>query len=483
MHRLPHLDAHALARALYVAVIAAGVTGAAAAATRGRGEFLATVVLASVAVAGGLAWAAEDRALRRRNAALAAEVTRTRRELTGQLAELRQAESRARRAAEQASRARDEFVATVSHELRTPLNAVLGWSRLLRLGKLDAATSARAVESIERSAATQAQIVDEVLDVSRILRGELRLEIRPMNLIPVIEAAVEATRAAASARRIVVARALSADVGWVAGDALRLQQVTWNLLANAVKFTPVGGRVEVRLERSGEEAVISVRDTGIGIDPAFVPHLFERFRQADSSATRGYGGLGLGLAMVRHLIEAHGGAVDAKSEGRGRGATFTVRLPIATAQRGEAAPPLPPPNPTASHGPWPLAGLSRLRVLVVDDDPDSREVVREVLEQAGAMVAVAGSAQEALLCIAQRPPDVLLSDLGMPGEDGYQLMRQVRALDPGAGGAVPAAALTAYTQAENRLAAQEAGFQGYLSKPIDPAELTVAVARLAGRLH
>jgi CheY-like chemotaxis protein len=338
---------------------------------------------------------------------------------------------------------------------------------------------ARAIETIERGAATQAHIVDDVLDVSRIMRGELRLDVHPVDLRPVIEAAVDAVRPAAVARDVRVALSLSPRAGQVAGDLPRLQQVIWNLISNAVKFTSPGGRVEVRLDRDLNDVVMAVMDTGIGIDPAFLPHLFERFRQADSSSTRAHGGLGLGLAMVRHLVEAHGGTVRAESQGRGHGSTFTVRLPAALPRRGVtiARP------PATLDGTWPLAGLSRVRVLVVDDDPDSREVVREVLEQAGAVVVVAGSTHEALEVIAERPPDVMLSDLGMPEEDGYQLMRRVRALDPESGGGVPAAALTAYTQAEDRRAAQEAGFQGYLSKPIDPAELTAAVARLAGRLH
>ena len=485
MHRLQRLEAPGSGwYALLVAAVAVLVALGFLAAGRAGGPALGAALAGAAAVAAGAAWLARERILRGRLRALQKELGEVGARHAAELARLRDAEARARADAEQASRARDEFVATVSHELRTPLNAVLGWARLLRLGKLDAAGAARAIETIERSAAAQAQTVDDVLDVSRILRGELRLDVRTVDLMPVVEAAVDAVRTAASARRIVLAMSLSPRAGQVAGDQGRLQQVVWNLLSNAVKFTPNGGRVEVRLDREGEDVVIAVRDTGVGIDPSFAPHLFERFRQADSSSTRAHGGLGLGLALVRHLVEAHGGSVRAESDGRGRGSTFVVRLPSAAPRRAQAVPAAPRAAvPLSADGPWPLAGLSRLRVLVVDDDPDSREVVREVLEQAGAVVAVAGSAPEALRAIAERPPDVLLSDLGMPGEDGYQLMRRVRALDPVAGGSVPAAALTAYTQAENRRAAQEAGFQGYLSKPIDPAELTAAVARLAGRLH
>jgi signal transduction histidine kinase len=436
---------------------------------------LALLVLATVAAC--LA-AARARSLRRRGDAL----EEARRHLAGEVDDLRQAERGAREEAERAARSRDEFVATVSHELRTPLNAVLGWARLLRLGNLDPAAAVRAVETIERSATLQAKLVDDILDVSRILRGGLRLDVRPVELAPLVEAAADAVRPAAAARHISLVVLLRPGAGRVSGDPVRLQQVAWSLLSNAVKFSPAGGRIEVRLDRAGDDLELQVTDQGTGIDPAFLPHLFELFRQADSSSTRAYGGLGLGLAMVRHLVEAHGGTVRAESSGRGRGSTFTVRLPALPAGRTAAGQPLAD-VPSGPEGPWPLARLSRLRVLVVDDDPDSREVVREVLEQAGATVAVAASSREALAAIAQEPPDVLLSDLGMPEEDGYQLLRSVRALAKDAGGSVPAAALTAYTQAEDRLAAQDAGFQGYLAKPIDPAELTAAVARLAGRLH
>jgi signal transduction histidine kinase len=478
--RRVHLGTSSLILLLYVVLVCAALPAAAlAGAAPGGGRVAAAAVLSAAAILGGAAWAAHDRMLRRRCRELEAELASVRHASREAIDRLTAAEHQARGEAEQAARSRDEFVATVSHELRTPLNAVLGWARLLRMGKLDQTGAARAIETIERGASTQAQIVDEVLDASRIMRGELRLDLHPVDLAPVIEVAVDGVRPAAAARRIQVVIALSPSAGQVSGDQARLQQVIWNLVSNAVKFTPAGGRVEVRLDRQGGDVVITVKDTGMGIDPAFAPHLFEHFRQADSSSTRAHGGLGMGLALARHLVEAHGGTVRADSEGRGRGATFTVRLPAAAPRRTitVAAP------PAGVDRSWPLAGLAQLRVLVVDDDPDSREVVREVLEQAGAQVEVAASTHEALLSIVQQPPDVLLSDLGMPEEDGYQLMRQVRALAPGAGGKIPAAALTAYTQAEDRSAAQEAGFQGYLSKPIDPAELTIAVARLAGRLH
>jgi signal transduction histidine kinase/ActR/RegA family two-component response regulator len=452
------------------------------------GALLASLVLLARAWAARRAAEAERDASRAAAEAIviAAETERAR---------AAQAGERAREETARAERAKDEFIATVSHELRTPLNAVLGWARLLRLGKLDAERTAHAVEVIERSASAQAQIVDDLLDVSRILRGDLRLDVRPLELASVVEAAVEAVRPMAEMRSIALRASILPHPGRVAGDPGRLQQVVWNLLANAIKFTSPGGRVEVRLEQEGEEVVVQVSDDGAGIDPAFAPHLFERFRQADSSSTRQHGGLGLGLSIVRRLVEAHGGAVAARSEGAGRGSVFTVRLPVTSMQgrrasapslpaqdgHGKPAPTLPGPRPAGTAPGEGAALLERLRILVVDDDEDSLEVLREILEGAGAQVATAVSVRAALAAFGERPPDVLLSDIGMPGEDGYALIRRVRALGPEEGGRVPAAALTAYTQAEDRIQAREAGFQVWLSKPIQPDDLTVAVARLAGR--
>ncbi|WP_242340894.1 MULTISPECIES: ATP-binding protein [Anaeromyxobacter] len=451
-----------------------------------------TLAAAAVAVALGVALRRVSRArstLEREGGTLRREAETARRELDAERqraseerARLEARERGARAEAERSDRAKDEFVSTVSHELRTPLNAVLGWARLLRLGKLDATAAARGIETIERSAQAQAQIVDDLLDASRIVRGQLRLDVRPVELVPVIEAALEAVRPAAAARSISIAAVLVPRAGPVAGDPGRLQQVVWNLLSNAIKFTPPGGRVEIRLAREGDEVTIHVRDTGAGLDPAFLPHLFERFRQADSSSTRAHGGLGLGLALVRHLVEAHGGSVSASSDGPGRGATFAVRLPISP-QRPRRTSETAPAPPTGPRELRPLAGLERVRVLVVDDDPDTLDVVRQVLEAAGALVTAAASAREALAALSARPPDVLLSDLGMPGEDGYALIRKIRSLEATRGGRVPAAALTAYTQAEDRTEALLAGFQVYLAKPVEPAELTAAVARLAGRMN
>jgi PAS domain S-box-containing protein len=395
---------------------------------------------------------------------------------------LLEGEREARAEAEQASRAKDEFIATLSHELRTPLNSVLGWARLLRIGKLDVDGVRRAVEAIERGATTQAQIVDDLLDVSRIVRGQLKLDVRPVDLVPVIEAAVETVRPAAAAREIAIAAVVSPRAGLVSGDPGRLQQILWNLLANAIKFTPSGGRVEIRLEASDGGVEIAVRDTGHGIPPEFLPHVFERFRQADSSTTRAHGGLGLGLAIVRHLVEAHGGSVRAESAGPGLGSTFTVVLPTAVA-RGRAREPAGEvaPLPAPPVVPRPGSVLDHLRILVVDDDRDTLDVMTQLLEQAGAEVVAAASASEALSCLEREIPDVLVSDIGMPGVDGYGLIREVRKRAPDRGGTVPAAALTAFTQSDARQQVLLAGFQLYLAKPIEPAELTHAVARLAGR--
>jgi PAS domain S-box-containing protein len=406
---------------------------------------------------------------------------RDRRRVEEERANLLARERTARAEAEQASRAKDEFIATLSHELRTPLNSVLGWARLLRIGKLDAHGVSRAVEAIERGATTQAQIVDDLLDMARIVRGQLRLDVRPVELVPVVEAAIDTVKPAASAREIEIASVLEPRAGPVAGDPGRLQQVVWNLLTNAIKFTSAGGRVEVRLAHRGDHVELSVHDTGAGITPDLLPHVFERFRQGDSSTTRAHGGLGLGLAIVRHLVEAHGGTVEAESPGPGLGSTFTVSLPLfqlrSRARDGDAARPLPRPFPP----PPARVSLDALRVLVVDDDVDTLEVVKQLLEHAGADVTSATSAEEALVVLQQAPPDVLVSDIGMPGQDGYDLIRQVRKLAPERGGRVPAAALTAFTQSDHRQLALAAGYQLYLAKPIEPEELAAAVARLAGR--
>ncbi len=374
---------------------------------------------------------------------------------------------------------KDEFLATLSHELRTPLNAILGWGQVLRAGKLDEASAARALETIERNARAQAQLIADLLDISRIITGKLRLELKPVELHRVIEAALDSAGPAAGAKDIQLAVSLDPLTIPVLGDADRLQQVVWNLLSNAIKFTPRGGRIEVRLRESIPNAVIRVTDTGVGIRADFLPHVFDRFRQAESSPTRSHGGLGLGLSIVRHLIELHGGAVEVDSPGEGQGASFTVKLP----QRAELAEEPPLEQRPASARFWSLPELlSGLRVLVAEDEKDTRDLLVTVLEQCGAEVTAAESVPEALAAFDRTSPDVLVSDIGFPGEDGYSLIRKVRARQPGKGGRVPAAALTAYARPEDRQRAFEAGFQTHLAKPVDPSELITTVARLAGRL-
>ncbi|HEY0512600.1 MAG TPA: response regulator [Thermoanaerobaculia bacterium] len=387
-------------------------------------------------------------------------------------------EQAARRQAEEANRTKDEFLATLSHELRTPLNAILGWVQVLRAGKLDAAASARALETIERNSRAQAQLIADLLDVSRIITGKLRLDFKPVELRRIIDAALESVRPAADAKGILLDVSVSPLASPVLGDADRLQQVVWNLLSNAMKFTPRGGRVEVRLREAGASADIRVTDSGIGIRPDFLPYVFDRFRQAEGSITRTHGGLGLGLSIVRHLIELHGGTVEVESEGEGRGATFIVRLPL----RAELAED--PLDRTAvgqgifNNSPEILAGV---RVVVVEDEVDTRDLLTISLQQCGAEVAAFGSVPEALAWFDHSVPDVLVSDIGVPIEDGYSLIRKLRARPPGRGGDVPAAALTAYARAEDRLRALEAGYQTHLAKPVDPSELIATVARLAGR--
>jgi len=391
-------------------------------------------------------------------------------------------EQSARQHAEEANRLKDEFLATLSHELRTPLNAILGWVQVLRTGKLDEATSARALETIERNAKAQAQLIGDLLDVSRIITGKLRLDFKPVELPRVIDAALESVRPAADAKGIQLAVDLGPLAFPVLGDADRLQQVVWNLLSNGIKFNSRGGRVEVLLRESAGSAAIQVSDTGIGIRPDFLPYVFDRFRQAEGSITRAHAGLGLGLSIVRHLVELHGGTVAVDSAGEGLGASFTVQLPLRAELRETA---LPAHDRRRSAGPSPAASLpdrlKDLRVLVVEDEKDTRDLVVMALRQSGAEVAAYDSVPEALAAFDLLPPDVLVSDIGIPEEDGYSLIRKIRSRDPGSGGKVPAAALTAYARSEDRRRALEAGFQRHLAKPLDPAELVAAVAQLAGR--
>ncbi|MBH8566020.1 PAS domain S-box protein [Nostoc sp. CENA67] len=394
--------------------------------------------------------------------------------------ELLKREQAARASAEAANRMKDEFLATLSHELRTPLNAMLGWTQLLRSRTFDQATTTKALETIDRNTRSLAQLIEDVLDVSRIIRGTLRLNTQPLELIPIVEAAIETVRPAADAKEIRIDSRFDPTVGVVMGDANRLQQIVWNLLSNAVKFTSKGGIVTVQLDRIDSRVQIRVSDTGGGIAPEFLPYVFERFRQADSSTTRSHGGLGLGLAIVRHLVELHGGTVFAESPGIGQGATFIVNLPMkALAFNINKPQQLSPSNDGKNVNSLPT--LNGLRVLVVDDEPDTRKLLTTALGQFGAQVMAVTSAFEALVALEQFRPHVLVSDIGMPQEDGYTLIRKLRALSQEQGGRIPAVALTAYARAEDRTQALLAGFQLHVPKPVDPTELAAVVANLAGR--
>ena len=395
-------------------------------------------------------------------------------------ARLFEKEQQARAAAEAANRAKDEFLAVLSHELRTPLNAVYGWARMLRAGQLAPAAAVQALDVITRNAEAQTQLIDDMLDVARIVSGKLRLDVRPIDLAPVIEAAVDAVRPAAEAKAVRLEVALDPDAGAVRGDPDRLQQVVWNLVINGVKFTPRGGRVQVRLARVDAFAEISVLDTGQGISRDMLPHLFERFRQAETGANRSHGGLGLGLALVRHLVELHGGTVAAHSVGEGLGATFTVRIPVSAGVTAKAAHG-PHRARTAHEADFGLPSLRGVRILVVDDHADSRDLVATILAAAGAEVRTCGSALDGFAELLSWRPDVIVSDLEMPGEDGYALMRRIRALDPTAGGRTPAIALTAYGRVQDRQRTQAAGYEIHMPKPVDPLALAHAVTGLVSR--
>ncbi len=392
-------------------------------------------------------------------------------------------EQQARREAEAAARLKDEFLATVSHELRMPLTAILGWATFLASRELNRSTTQKALKTIIRNARAQARLIDDILDASRIGTNKLSLELRSVELVPVIEAAIQAVRPTAEANQIQLEYSLDAAAGAISGDAARLEQVVWNLLANAVKFTPPGGRVEVELRRVGSRAQITVSDTGLGIRPEFLPFAFERFRQDGSLRTPAQGGLGLGLAIARDLVERHGGTIYAKSRGEDQGATFVVELPLLEhdPERSDAqSAPLAVKNDAR---PGASAALSGVRVLVVEDHPDSRELLQTVLVGAGAEVSAAASVREAMETMEQLKPDVLVSDIEMEDEDGYTLIRRVRALGAERGGQVRAAALTAYARSEDRAQALRAGFQAQVTKPIDVNELVSVVANLAETIH
>jgi len=377
--------------------------------------------------------------------------------------------------AQELHRIKDEFLATVSHELRTPLQAILGWARLLQETDDDPARRRHGLATIERNAKVQAQLVDDILDASRLVSGTLHLEWKAVDFTAVVRLVVEGLREAAAVKKLALAVELPPAPVVVGGDNIRLQQIIWNVVSNAVKFTPASGRVDVHLGVEDGQAVLRVSDNGVGIAPEFLPYVFDRFRQADSSTTRAHGGLGLGLALVSHLVEMHGGSVEAHSDGRGQGAVFTVRLRLAD----ETADPVAPEAATREvRVPVRLAGV---RVLVVEDEADTRDLLAAALGHSGAEVDPAASAEEAMAALRRHRPDVLICDIGMPGEDGFALLARVRALAAEDGGLVPAIALTAYARSDDRRRVLAAGYQVHLSKPVDPDQLISAVARMAGR--
>jgi two-component system CheB/CheR fusion protein len=394
-------------------------------------------------------------------------------------------EQSARQQAERANRAKDEFLANLSHELRNPLTPILAWSQMLRSGKLKEAETNRALEVIERSARAQSQLIEDLLDISRITNGKLKLTTRSIDLRLVVQAALEGVQLSASAKNIEIVSHLSSVT--VLADLDRLQQVLWNILSNAIKFTPAGGRVEIVMQTSEDYAEVRVSDTGKGIAPELLPHIFDRFRQGDSSTTKAEQGLGLGLAIVYHLVQLHGGTVQADSPGQGQGTTITVRLPLRALPQ-EFTPPTPEesaaePESAAEAMDCRIPSLDGLQILVVDDEADTRDLLKFMLENYGAEVLTVGSSRAALAALTENPGryDVLISDIGMPEENGYFLIRQVRALAAEAGGKIPAAALTAYASLQEEERAIEAGFQTHIAKPIKPVQLGLIIANLVGR--
>ena len=383
---------------------------------------------------------------------------------------------RARVEAEAANRIKDEFLATLSHELRTPLTSLLGWACVLRGPERDEALLNQGLEAIERNARVQAQLIDDLLDVSRIVSGKLHLDVRPLDISSVIQAAINVVRPAADAKQIALDYWGQPGLGAISADPARMQQIVWNLLSNAVKFTPYRGSIKVRLEQEGTHAKVTVQDNGLGIEPEFLPSVFDRFRQADSSTTRNFGGLGLGLAIVRHLVELHGGTVWADSGGSGKGATFSAMFPLLP--EPTQAPTLQISTETSVYDVHTLEGL---RVLLVDDEPEARQIISTVIKRMGAEVKACETASEALETLVDWRPDVLMSDIGMPEEDGYSLIGKVRALPRDQGGATPAAALTAYARDEDRKRALDAGYQMHIAKPVTSTQLVQLITRLVGR--
>lgn len=381
---------------------------------------------------------------------------------------------RARTEAEAANRIKDEFLATLSHELRTPLTSLLGWSSVLREARRDEKVLSQGLDAIDRNARVQAQLIDDLLDVSRIVSGKLNLDVRPLDISSVVRAAINVVGPAADAKGITLDYFAAPGLGAISADSARLHQIIWNLLSNAVKFTPQGGKITIRIEEERSHAKVTVQDTGQGIDREFLPRVFDRFRQADSSTTRSFGGLGLGLAIVRHLVELHGGTVSAESEGVGKGATFTATFPLLTDRATAVA-------LSAEFHVSEFRSLDGLRVLLVDDEPEAREIISTVIGRTGAEVKACMSASDALTKLAEWRPDVILSDIAMPDEDGYSFIGKVRSLPRDKGGDTPAAALTAYARDEDRLQALAAGYQMHIAKPIGASQLVTMVAKLAGR--
>jgi CheY-like chemotaxis protein/two-component sensor histidine kinase len=378
--------------------------------------------------------------------------------------------------AQEANRVKEEFLAIVSHELRNPLNSMLGWAQLLRKRRFEDPTVSRAIEIIERNAKLQRKLIEDLLDVSRIIQNQIQISLQSVHLVPIIDAVIETLQPTAQLKSIQIESILDPSIGQVFGDAERLEQAVWNLLSNAIKFTPNGGRVNVRLDGVGSLAQITITDTGQGIHPEFLPSLFKRFRQADTSKTRSQGGLGLGLAIVRHLVELHGGSVYATSEGEGKGSTFTVQLPLQENQRTSL-------TGDDHSGAQDLPTLAGLNVLVVDDDLDNRELIAFILEQYQAQVTMAASAAEAFEILTQSEMDILISDIGMPDEDGYSLIRRIRTIHSGQKCQIPAIALTAFAKEKDQQDAIAAGFERHISKPICPEDLIEAVASLTSLLR
>ncbi len=407
-------------------------------------------------------------------------IERSLQELLAERNSLLESERAARSQAERLSATKDDFLALLSHELRTPLHAILGWTQILRRTST-AADLANGLEVIERNVRAQNQLVDDLLDITRITAGQMRLDVQPVMPYGLVQAAVDSVRPAADARGVRVEAVLDPAAGPVSGDAYRLQQVVWNLVSNAIKFTPKGGRAQVVLQRVDSQVEIKVADSGIGIRADFLPHVFERFRQADASRTRSHGGLGLGLAIVKHIIELHGGTAAVSSAGEGKGATFTVRLPVSVIRHNPLRHDAHPRASQAASVPVASADLSNLVVLVVDDDLDSLDFIRRILGDEGATVVTASSASEALAVIDRQRPDVLISDIGMPQTDGYELMRKVRGLQQKLGVRFPGVALTAFARTEDRTRALLAGFVAHVAKPVESAELIATIAAITGR--